>query len=133
MQNLYPHSKYTSMNTYSFSTVNNTGILTLTSLLDPNENQAILQTLLGELEKGTIHWIVDLQYMSFLNSTGLNFLISLLTRTRTKGGDIVLIGVNERIEQVFVLTRLHSMFQMQNSQEAALLLLHQTKNNITES
>lgn len=117
------------MNTYALSTLGtSTSVLTLTSLIDPNENQEILKSILENLDNGYINWIVDLQYMNFLNSTGLNFLISLLTRARTKGGEVVLTGVSERIQQVFVLTRLQNMFQMLESQDAAVDVIENSKN-----
>lgn len=107
----------------------NTSELRLSSLLDPTENQKILAEIVGLMEGGATQWIINLQQMSFLNSTGLNFLISLLTRSRTIGGEVVVVGISEKIQQVLVLTRLQTMFVVCADVEAALNFLLSRKEN----
>ncbi len=102
-------------------------VLQLFSLLDPTENQKILEQCIAQLDTNRLFWVVDLSALSFVNSTGLNFLISLLTRTRTRGGEVVLVGLSDRIKQVLVLTRLQTMFIACNSQEEALEFLSQSQ------
>ncbi len=104
-----------------------TVILQLTTLLDPTENQGILEKCIAQLDENRLFWVVDMSAMSFVNSTGLNFLISLLTRTRTRGGEVVLAGLSDRIKQVLVLTRLQTMFIACNSQAEALEFLSQSQ------
>jgi anti-sigma B factor antagonist len=109
----------------------NTSELRLSSLLDPTENQKILAEIVGLMEGGATQWVINLQQMSFLNSTGLNFLISLLTRSRTIGGEVVVVGISEKIQQVLVLTRLQTMFVVCADVEAALnFLLNRNENAI---
>lgn len=108
----------------------NAAVLHLTSLVDPTENQAILQHCIEQLDAQRLFWVVDMSAMSFVNSTGLNFLISLLTRTRTRGGEVVLAGLSDRIKQVLVLTRLQTMFIACASVDEALeFLSHSQKSS----
>jgi anti-sigma B factor antagonist len=108
-----------------------TVVLSLSTLLDPTENQQILDEVVRRLTAGATFWVIDLQSMSYLSSTGLNFLISVLTRTRTLGGEVVIVGISEKIQQVLVLTRLMSMFVIRPDVSQALAFLQDSNKKIT--
>ena len=59
---------------------------------------------------GTLH--LDLAGLSFLDSSGLSVLVSLLKRARRAEGDVVLFNVNERVRALLELTRLHEIFEL---------------------
>lgn len=111
---------------YSLSEQNGIQILTVTNLLNPTENQTIIDEVVSYLEQGKTEFVVDLGNMSYVNSTGLNFLISMLTRTRSFGGDLVLARVSHKIEQVLILVRLQTMFTIKESVEDAVAFLQTT-------
>lgn len=108
-----------------------TVVLSLSTLLDPTENQIVLDEVVRRLTAGATFWVIDLQSMSYLSSTGLNFLISVLTRTRTLGGEVVIVGISEKIQQVLVLTRLMSMFVIRPDVSQALAFLQDSNKKIT--
>lgn len=64
---------------------------------------------------GTVH--LDLDRLSFLDSSGLSVLVSLLKRARRNDGDVVLYNVNERVQALLELTRLHEIFETRVSEE----------------
>jgi anti-sigma B factor antagonist len=45
-----------------------------------------------------------------MNSTGLNILINVLTRTRNAGGDALIAGMSNSVRQLFIVTKLDTVF-----------------------
>ena len=64
---------------------------------------------------GVVH--VDLDELSFLDSSGLSVLVSLLKRARRNDGDVILYNLNERVQALLELTRLHEIFETRVSDE----------------
>lgn len=64
--------------------------------------------------------VVDLSPLTLVNSSGLGQLVSALTTLRGLGGDLRLARVPPRVEQLFVLTRLASVFQRFPDVDAAV-------------
>lgn len=64
-----------------------------------------------EREGGPRRVVVDLARVQLMNSSGLGMLVSALTSLRNAGGDLRLAAVSERIQSLFVITRLASVFK----------------------
>lgn len=73
------------------------------------------------------HLIVDLSQVNIINSIGINLLIRLLTKTRIKGGELVLIGLQDKVKQVVQLTKLNDVFKISEDIDQAINILNQTK------
>ncbi|GAB4251062.1 MAG: hypothetical protein Kow0079_04750 [Vicingaceae bacterium] len=89
-------------------------------LLDGSQFQEILDELECSEEEKLPQVIVDLQQLEYLNSSGLNSLIALLTKVRNCGSDVVLTNLNEKIKQLFIITKLNSVFTITESKTEAL-------------
>jgi anti-sigma B factor antagonist len=83
----------------------------VTQLLSPVMNQVIL----------------NLNEIDYINSNGLNSLISILTKTRTRGGDMVIYNVNSKIEKLLLITKLNTVFNIAESEEEAIEILNLKK------
>ena len=72
-------------------------------------------------QAGQKKFIIDLSNTEFMDSTGIGILIGSLTAVRRAGGDIKLAGMEKRIRNVFLMTRLlEGVFQdYQTVEEAA--------------
>jgi anti-sigma B factor antagonist len=71
-----------------------------------------LNTLVHELSsKNMVKLIVDLTDVDIMNSSGLGILIGALTSVRHSGGDLVLVNVTERIENLLTITKLITVFK----------------------
>lgn len=66
-----------------------------------------IETLLAEGNTKLILDVVDLKYM---NSSGLNVLISILTKVRKAGGELVIVNVSKKVNDLLVLTKLNTIF-----------------------
>ena len=65
-----------------------------------------------------IHQLIGV--MDYMNSNGLTFLISILTRSRNAGGDVAIANLSANIKKILLITRLQSAFSLHNSVEKAL-------------
>jgi anti-sigma B factor antagonist len=66
------------------------------------------------------HVILDLENLSFIDSSGLSALISALKNSREKKGFLKIVGLQPAVRKVFELTMLDRVFDIRNSLEDAL-------------
>ena len=64
------------------------------------------------LSEGRLHLVVDLDDVSFMDSTGLGVLVGRLKLVRVKDGTLHLVCSSERILKVFSITGLDKVFQL---------------------
>src|SRR3954471_20803861 len=63
---------------------------------------------------------IDLSEVRYMNSSGIGVLITLLTKFRNKGGELVLINPSEQIKKLLIITKLNSIFVIVDNEEEAL-------------
>lgn len=112
---------------YSINEQNNIQILKIDDLWNPIENQKLVEEISGLIASGKKDYIIDFTELPFMNSNGLAFLISILTRARSAGGDVVIANISDKIAQILLMTRLQDMFTTTESVEAALEYLQGEK------
>ncbi|HMN04917.1 MAG TPA: STAS domain-containing protein [Flavobacteriales bacterium] len=84
-----------------------------------------LMNVLDEHLKGNdgVNVILDMDGLVYMNSTGLNIMISVLTSTRKAGGQVLLAAVSHGVRQLFVVTKLDTVFPILDNVELALAKL----------
>ncbi len=84
--------------------------------------------LIAELEKnikeGHTKIILDLSKMDYMNSSGLNVLVNILTKARSHSGEVVISNVSGKVKELFLITKLNTLFQVTESLEEAEKVLH---------
>jgi anti-sigma B factor antagonist len=75
--------------------------------------------LIGFVDGGERHLIVDLEGVEFLDSTGLGVLVGALKRVRAGDGSLQLVCSEERLLKIFRITGLDKVFLIHASVEAA--------------
>lgn len=78
------------------------------------------QTAADLLGQGTRRLVVDMKGIDLVNSTGLGALIGLHSSYREQGGEVILCGLDKKIRNLFVLTRLSEVFPVEDTQAEAL-------------
>jgi anti-sigma B factor antagonist len=63
---------------------------------------------------------IDLSGVRYMNSSGIGVLITLLTKFRNKGGEVVLINPSEQIKKLLIITKLNAIFNIVASEVEAL-------------
>lgn len=84
----------------------------------------VLQEALGrQLDAGLKRLVMDLQALTYLDSTGLGCITAARRRAREAGGDLILICTNARILRLLAITGLDHVFVVcRNRDEAAKAL-----------
>jgi len=72
------------------------------------------------IEEGNLQVIVSLKNVEFINSLGLGMLVGSLTTMRNAGGNLVICGADQMIENMLSVTRLITVFQHFQTVEKAL-------------
>jgi anti-sigma B factor antagonist len=70
------------------------------------------EAVLTALEKGAPSLAFDLSQVGFLDSTGLQVLMSAKKRTAERGGEVYILGVTGQIRRVFSLLSLERIFRL---------------------
>lgn len=103
---------------YELKKVEEIHILTVDNLMMDYENHRLLKKIEGMIiEDSHKYFIISLEELAFINSVGLSFLIAVLTKSRNAGGETIIVNVNEKITQLLVMTKLHSIFTVCDSTE----------------
>ncbi|MEM7102641.1 MAG: STAS domain-containing protein [Bacteroidota bacterium] len=108
---------------YSLETRDDLLMLKVDTLLNELENKYILEKVDEQIHDGFINIVVDLEDLGFLNSMGLNFLISLLTKSRNAGGETVIINIPNQVTNLLVVTKLNEVFVVKETLEDALEII----------
>ena len=90
-------------------------IVTTQGRLDQSLNPQLEQSLNELLDNGHQRFIIDLSEVTYINSGGLRCLVTGWRRSRARGGDLVLFGLNSRLEEIFSLVGFDRVFQIYNS------------------
>ncbi len=72
------------------------------------------------IEKKEIRFVLNLTDLKYMNSTGLNILINVLTKSRKAGGDVAIFGLSPKVKELLVITKLDHIFNIADSLEEAV-------------
>ena len=61
--------------------------------------------------------ILNLLNLEYINSSGVNNILKILTKSRNLGGDSILCNLNSVIEKLLITTKLNTIFKVQNQIE----------------
>lgn len=95
-------------------------IIALTGQLDAITASDVRQVFMQYGGDGNCHAVVNLEEVTFIDSSGLAALISGLKTFRAHGRDFVLAGVQPAVLQIFSLTMLDRAFRIYPDTEAAV-------------
>ena len=79
------------------------------------------------IDQGKKNVVVNLEKVSWINSTGLGILISGYTSVRRGGGDLVIMHASDRIESILYVTKLNLLFKSYETEDEALKGFTETK------
>ncbi|QIX60608.1 STAS domain-containing protein [Hymenobacter lutimineralis] len=89
-------------------------------LIGSPDSQQLLHTVNTQLGEDVMLCAIDLSSVRFINSTGIGVLVSILTKFRNQGGELVLINPSDHIRKLLVITKLNAIFTIAaNDTEAA--------------
>jgi len=112
---------------YDLKIKNDVAVVTFEgSLLSAYLGDELLKEIKTTIEDDQIvKLVLDLKHLDYLNSSGLGILIRILTKARQANGECAIINVNERLKKLFVITKLDTLFIIENNLSDATSKLNQ--------
>jgi len=84
----------------------------LPKIVDPLEEYIV---------QGKNHFVVELSELQSINSNGLSVLLTILTKSRNAGGDVVLANISTQLSNLLIVTKLNSIFTIKENIAAAVV------------
>ena len=63
---------------------------------------------------------INLSQVRYMNSSGIGVLITLLTKFRNKGGEVILINPSDQKKKLLIITKLNAIFNIVENEEQAV-------------
>jgi anti-sigma B factor antagonist len=98
------------------------GILVVKPLdkrIDASSATNFKEQIVGWINEGNNHIVLDLSNVDFIDSSGLVAIVSVL-KTINSRGDLIICGMKEAVMNLFRLTRMNRVFQIFSSEEEAV-------------
>lgn len=106
---------------FSFEKAGQTGVYVLSgNFIGETDGIPLTEDFSAKLEAGTRQYVIDLSALQHINSTGLGVLITLLTKARKVGGEVVLAEPSTFIRDLLVMTKLHTIFDLHDERAEAV-------------
>ena len=82
---------------------------------EANSLRAHVKNLIAQAGSSPPLIVLDLTNVQYIDSGGVGAMVGLLTSARSAGGDLKLVGLNDRVRQVLKITRLIDVFKIHAS------------------
>jgi anti-sigma B factor antagonist len=80
----------------------------------------ILQKIDSQIKDVKGQVILNLTNLDYINSTGINFFIKVLTKARTQGGDLIFYGIKGSVQTVVKISKMDEVFTITETQDEAI-------------
>ena len=91
------------------------------NLMDSIQVKNINEAVEEKIGNGVNRFIICADKMNYMSSTGLGVLISILTKSRRLGGDISICCVPPKVQELLVITKLNTLFNVQKDLESSIV------------
>ena len=101
---------------YNISDKENYKLIELSGrLIEKSEADSLIKEFEGIASNGAGQYLMSIEALDYVNSTGLNLLIGMFTQARNSGGELVIGGISPKVKKLMVMTKLDSIFKIYNS------------------
>lgn len=111
------------MNIWQQQLPQNTWLVGVNGRLDQTLNPQLEFNLKELLEDGHYHLVVDLSQTTYINSGGLRALVGAWRKAKEHNGNLVLCGLNDRLQEIFSMVGFDKVFQIYPDTQMAQLAL----------
>ncbi|MFZ5553843.1 MAG: STAS domain-containing protein [Bacteroidota bacterium] len=88
-------------------------------LMDKAHASELLSKMDALILEGKNRFILNLTAMDYMNSSGLNTMVNMLTKARSKGGEVLVANVSKKVKELFIITKLNTLFTVTENMEEA--------------
>ena len=89
-------------------------------LLAENEVYSITEEVLMVIDSSFKNVVFDLSELDYINSSGINMFMKVITKSRVNNGEVVFSGVKGNVEKLFKIAKLNEIYTIYGSSEDAL-------------
>jgi anti-sigma B factor antagonist len=89
-------------------------------IIDKNQTAKLMDEINTLVSSGKNKVVLELSGLRYMNSSGLNVLVNILTKTRRAGGDVAVCNLSKKVEELLVVTKLDTIFRLLPSVEDAV-------------
>ncbi|CAN5614359.1 hypothetical protein BH11BAC2_BH11BAC2_19370 [soil metagenome] len=94
------------------------------NLIEKNQANELMDDINQITDKDGSNFVINLSDFKYMNSTGLNVLLGILSKARKSGGEAVICDVPEKIKSLLVITKLVNVFSVVDNEELAAQAFH---------
>jgi anti-sigma B factor antagonist len=108
---------------FSHTTEDSLGVSIITlhgELIDKNQANDMVSQMDQLIGAGKNKFVLDLGDLKYINSSGLNVLINLLTKARKVDGEVIICNVSKKVRELLVITKLNTVFTVTDNTEKAI-------------
>jgi anti-sigma B factor antagonist len=84
------------------------------------ESAAVRNLVMDLLSRGQTKILLNMAGVDYVDSSGLGVLVSSVTSVRKAGGEMKLVNLSEKVDDLMEVTRLYTVFDIPDNEEAAL-------------
>ncbi len=99
---------------------NDIAILAIDGEIDIYTSSDLKDALIQQIDSGAKHIIMDLENVTYIDSSGIGVFISTLATLKKLGGKICIIKITASVKKVFELTKLTNFFKIYKDEEEAI-------------
>lgn len=88
-------------------------------LIGEYDGTSITESVANDIANGNNRFILDLRELEHVNSVGLGVMVTLLTKARKAGGELVLCSPSAIISSMLMITKLNTIFKVFSTIEDA--------------
>ncbi|MEO9804118.1 MAG: STAS domain-containing protein [Reichenbachiella sp.] len=81
-------------------------------LIGEENGPEIIESVNDTLSNNIIKCVVDISDVRYINSSGIGVLITILTKFRNKGGEVIIVNPSEHVKKLLVITKLNAIFSI---------------------
>lgn len=96
-------------------------------LIGENSGPELMEKANDRILEGVVLCAIDICEVRYINSSGLGVFITLLTKFRNEGGEVVLINPSDQVKQTLLITKLTSIFTIVGDKPEAITALQAAK------
>lgn len=99
---------------------NDMAVIEIDGEIDIYTSSDLKDALIQQIDSGTKHIIMDLENVTYIDSSGIGVFISTLATLKKLGGKICIIKITDSVKKVFELTKLTNFFKIYKNEEEAV-------------
>ena len=115
---------------FSYTTTEQKGITIIHlagEIIDKMEAAAFTEQVAKMAAAGQNRFVMELSELRYMNSSGLNVLVNVLTKARNTGGEVVVCNLSKKVKDLLVITKLDTIFHILPTVEEAIKKLKANK------